>query len=487
MESISLRTWIVVISGVFVLAGCANEQDAVRESVARPTPESLPATAPADGPGPDVAAAPPPDLAAAPTLATLLRVALDRSPVIMAARARALAAAEGAAVESALPNPQLLVGWYETPVETRVGSQEWSIGIRQSIPFPTKLSTKADIENSEAQRMRIAYERVARDVLVEVVKTANEIAYIDEARGVTAQIEGLLERYATAAAAGETSSLVSELFRAETQRAQLQNDRVILSELRVVEAQRMRSLLNLPVNVVIGTPDVGEAPSIRSSVAELLDVAERHNQELREAGIALETARLRASLAEQRHVPDMSVGVTSIRTERLPSSLGMNPDGNGDNPLIFSFGVTLPIWLQGDAAAIRRAHALERAASLERLDAIQKTRDSVARAWFQVGNAARLSQLYAQVLVPRAAVAARTAEDLLGSGKGNLGGVLETIAVFHNFRLAAARARADHGRAVADLERAIGQPFTADGVADATDVGGVDVGAPRGDEAEDTE
>ena len=55
--------------------------------------------------------------------------------------------------------------------------------------------------------------------------------------------------------------------------------------------------------------------------------------------------------------------------------------------------------------------------------------------------------------------AARTAEDLLGSGKGTLGGVLETIAVMHNFRLAEARARADLGQAFCALERVLGQPF----------------------------
>jgi len=177
--------------------------------------------------------------------------------------------------------------------------------------------------------------------------------------------------------------------------------------------------------------------------------------------MALESARLRASLADQVRIPDMSVGVTRISTDRLPSSLGMNPSGNGDDPLILQFGLTLPIWVQKDAAVIRRARSLERAAALERMDAIQRTRDRVARAWFQVGNADRLHRLYEEVLVPRAAIAARSAEDLLASGKGTLGGILETIAVFHNFRLASARARADHGRAIAQLERAIGQPFEA--------------------------
>ena len=455
MRPSSIRCPLVALLLAGLLAGCA--QDRAVASGSRGARSGLAPRNSFDAPSA------PPDLSfdGSPDLVLLLETALTRSPLIRAAQARANAALEGATVEGALPNPQLLVGWYETSVETRVGSQEWSVGVRQAIPFPTKLDARADIEISESKRMRIAYERAARDVLVEVVKVAHEIAYIDQALAVSAEIAALLERYTVAAAGQDTSSLVSELFRAETQRAQLDNDRVTLAELRVVEAQRMRSLLDLSPETPIGTPTLSAVPQVRSSVAELLRVAEIHNQELREAGISLETARLRTSLAEQRHLPDLSVGVTSIRTDRLSSSLGVNPKGNGADPLIVQLGVTLPIWLQKDAAAIRRARLLERAASLQRMDAIQKTRDRVARAWFQVGNAQRLSRLYDEVLIPRAAVAARTAEDLLASTKGTLGGVLETIAVYHNFRLAGARARADHGRAIAELERAIGQPFEA--------------------------
>ncbi len=398
-------------------------------------------------------------LDAEPTLAQLLRTALARSPVIAAARERATAAAETPAIAGALPNPKLMVGWYETEVETRVGPQRWAVGIRQPIPFPTKLTTKSEIAASEARRMSVVYQRAVRDVLVDVVRVAHELDYLDQAARITESISALLERYTVAASGAQTGSLVSELFRAETQRAQLENDRVILAELRSVEEQRLRSLLDLPPTAAIGVPRVGAVPSVRMSFPELLRIAEEHSQELREAGLALDAARGQSSLAAQSHVPDFSVGVTSIRTDRLPGSLGVNPDGNGKDPLILQLGVDLPVWVQRDEATIRRARGLERAAALDRVNAIQHTRDRVARAWFAVGNAERLHRLYADVLVPRADIAARTSEDLLASGKGSLAGVLETIAVTHNFRLAAARARADHGQAIAALERALGRPL----------------------------
>lgn len=443
----------VLLASHAIVAGCAAEGLRPPPGAATPQVQTTHRLG-AEAPRQDVA-----DPGGAPPLDLLLEIALARNPRIGAARERALAAAEGPAAEAWLPNPQVMFGWYRTPVETRVGSQRRSLSISQAIPFPTKLAARARAENAEARRAAVAYERATRDVLTEVVRTAHEIAYLDEAVAVTAQIAPLVERYVAVSAAGETGTLLPELFRAETQRAQLDNDRVILTELRESEAQHLRSLLDLPVPMRIGTPVIGEIPHVDGSFSDLVAIAERHSQELREAGLSLEAAVARTSMAEQAFAPDLVLGATRIHTDRLDPSLGMNPDGNGDDPVILSVGISVPLWVQRDAASVRRARALERAASLDRAQAIQSVRDRLGRAWFALGNAERLERLYDEVLVPRARDAARTAEDLQASGKGSLAGILETIAVLHNFRLAAARARADHGRALADLESVLGRPF----------------------------
>ena len=93
----------------------------------------------------------------------------------------AAAAAETSTVEGWLPNPEVMVGWYETSVETRVGPQEWSLGLRQKVPFPTKLATKAELGGVEAKVARVVYERVVRDVLTDVVHASHELAYLEEA------------------------------------------------------------------------------------------------------------------------------------------------------------------------------------------------------------------------------------------------------------------------------------------------------------------
>jgi outer membrane protein TolC len=127
--------------------------------------------------------------------------------------------------------------------------------------------------------------------------------------------------------------------------------------------------------------------------------------------------------------------------------------------VIFQAGVTLPLWFWRDEASIRQARALLRAADEEHREASLSVRRRVAAAWVRLRNAERLDRLYREVLLPRASAAVRAAEDLLASGEGSETEALETVAVLKNFRLAAARARADHGQSVAELEAAIGRPF----------------------------
>ena len=380
-----------------------------------------------------------------------MRLALQRNPRIHAARARAMAAAEVPRIDGALPDPRLMLGWYATSVETRVGPQEFSIGISQTIPFPSKLSAKREIASTLAVRARIAYERTVRDVLVEVVRATHELAYIDEAIEITARLAPLLERYVARAA---QASPARDLFRAETQRAELENDRVVLEELRVVEQQRLSSLLDLPTGTRF-LPRPGATPPVTADFAQLLAIAERHNQELKEAGLARQVAALRTTLARRQRLPDLTIGYTRILTGNLIT----NPIGNGEDADIIHFGLTLPLWPSKNSARERQAKAAERAAIRDQQARRLDLRVSVARAWQRVGSARRLIRLYRDVLVPRAEQAARTAEDLMTSGKGTLAGSVETIAIMHNFRLAHARARADYGQAVADLEATLGRPL----------------------------
>ncbi|MHC4932574.1 MAG: TolC family protein, partial [Planctomycetota bacterium] len=339
-----------------LIAGCASSSSQAFRPADWPVVASLPAAS-SEAQAPNR-----PEVTVPKELGAILRVALDRNPRIHRAREEALAADEVPAIEGWLPDPRILIGWYASPVETRVGPQRWSLGVQQAIPFPTKLARRSDLGETLAQRQIVAYERTVRDVLVEVVASAHELAYIDAAIGISAEIGALLERYVAATSGAESQAPLSELFRAETQRAQLENDRVVLTELRAAEAERLRALLDLPSDLPVESPDVGVVPTVVTSFAELLKIARKHNHELEEAGLALEAAKLRTSLAHSERWPDLTVGYSRIFTDGVDTTLIPAPPDNGRDAEIWHLGLTLPLWANKNSARVRRAEALERAA-----------------------------------------------------------------------------------------------------------------------------
>jgi outer membrane protein TolC len=66
-------------------------------------------------------------------------------------------------------------------------------------------------------------------------------------------------------------------------------------------------------------------------------------------------------------------------------------------------------------------------------------------------------KLYGEELLPQAARSMEIAETWFREGESTFSDFVETQAVWYNFQLALARARADYGKFLARLERFVGQ------------------------------
>lgn len=92
---------------------------------------------------------------------------------------------------------------------------------------------------------------------------------------------------------------------------------------------------------------------------------------------------------------------------------------------------------------------------------VYETGARVREAYFRVRNTGRLVRLYRDELLPQAANSLEIAETWYRQGQGSFSDFVETQAASYNFQLALARARADHGKALARLERLAGRGLTA--------------------------
>jgi outer membrane protein TolC len=404
------------------------------------------------------------ELANRTQLETLLRLAAEKSPMVSAAEHKWLAVTHKRGQVFTLPDPKLMFTYYAR--QMMPADRKWELGISQEIPYPGSLFVAAHIADREAQAAYLRYQGSVRDAIAEAKESFFELYYIDRAQGITGEVQKLYDRYAALAAGGTevAKPKLPETFRAESQRAQLGYDLILLKEMREAEVAKLRAITGLLDQSVLGpTEEIAAPPPLATRLEEIQKIAEAHNQELAAAGVEVERAGLQRKLAHRAPIPSLMVGAGYMRTGDMPGG----PDPTKDMVML-NFGVSVPIWFGKYKAMAREAAEMEGAAVSQQEGERLQLRANMAKAYFNLSNSSRLVQLYTQTLIPQARQALQSAEELYRKGEMNLSGLLETTATVHNFELARLRATADYYQNIARVERLLGtalelQPAKAEG------------------------
>ena len=394
--------------------------------------------------------------------------AVRRNPRIRSAAESVIASRHRRPQRIVPPNPTLRLGWYAESVETRTGPQELVIGLTQRFPWPRKLALEGELADIETDMEQVRRWIVERDVLTDVATRYLEFFYAVRAADIATAIGVTYDRLfdvVTREIVGDDVDRPArargpELVRVETLRAQVDYDRLQLTELGDVEEERLRSFLALPPATVIGPPRLPAFPFVSVDVRDKerwYEIACDVNQEVLLA--RLEVIRMRKSIekARLRQAPDFSVGARYLATGRR---IDADPRGNGDDPVVVELGVSLPIWAGANRAAVAEARHRVRAAAHSRDAVAARLRRNLAAALWKVRDKRRLLDLHRETLLPQARAAASASEALLREESTNISGLIETIVSRHHFELATLRAQVDYLQAIVGLEQVVGAPLT---------------------------
>ncbi|MCL4216311.1 MAG: TolC family protein [Candidatus Hydrogenedentes bacterium] len=480
-----LRYWRVlgVLTLVLAEAGCATSQAARKPS----TPAEWRAEM-----QPPLTEEQASKIAEGLTLPDAIALGLERNPAVAAARQRWFGAIKVEPQAVTPPDPMLQAGYQFESVETRVGPQQSSIGLTQQIPWPQKLWAKGRIAGVNSDIAQLRYEAALRDLIVQTKDSYYELFYLDQALPITEKIEEMLRNDAILAYSELTvgRTQINEAFRAESQAAQLDYDRILLVEQRAAQAERMRSLLNLPPDTEIGPVRGAPTYEVASSIDELFDRAEKYAEILKIRGLETQRAAYETFLAKLSRIPDISLGFSYINTsparvtpaarissldtqvQNLNNALTalnantnpkipqqptpLRPSDSGKDPLIGLFSMNLPIYQWRNRALIQEQKALEQAMRLEAMNDLDAVRAAVAQTYFRARLTERLVKLYDDTLLPQAEAVMNQAEIFFRNDQASFSNVIETTLAYHNFTLARLRAVADHGQAIDRLEQVVG-------------------------------
>ena len=408
-------------------------------------------------------------------LDSLVARARSANPELRAARARTDAAEARIAPAAARPDPMLMAGLQNVPVDGSGFGEPMTmkmIGVSQHFPLGGKLAARRNAARFTAEASRHDADAVSLRVARDVRSAYYELAYIDRALRIVERTRDVLASLVAATQARYEVSATGQqdVIRSRLEVTRLGDDASMLREQRRAVLARLEALLDAPLPSELRDARVPERVA-RAGVGEVLDritfvsaalgsraagsllppldslerMALRQNPGLlaREAMVSAQEAR--ADLARRERRPDVDVSL----------QYGQR-DGFGD---MLTAVISVPLQVQRG----RRQDALlaaERAdldaAQLELDQARAVLRADIARTHAEMERARTHLALAAKALLPQGRASLESAIASYQAGRSEFITVMDAQAALFNIETSYFRALTDFATQLADLERLVG-------------------------------
>ena len=378
----------------------------------------------------------------------VVRLAQARRAEVVAARARASAAAERPEIVSALDDPQVFPSIDHAPFMG--GGADVSLAIEQSFPLSGIRGHRRRAAEADTRRALAEIDRVGLDVELDAAAAFWMLAETRDAAQIVDEQRALADQMVTAATAryATNTGAQADVLRAQLEVARLDGERrALVAEVHAAEAMLNTSLAraaDAPIPELDATIS-DDGPPLAAQVAS---AALDRRPELR-AGRA-EVAR---SEAEVSVMQAMYMPMAMLRTG---PSYTMS-DGAGWMVMV---GVTIPLWRGKLRAGVAEARSMADMASAD-LEAMRRMVGGQAVVARERVVAARERYLALRdSIVPRAKEAIAPTLAAYAANQMPLVSTLEAAQALWSAQRDLVMARAELGRAWARLHRATGEETT---------------------------
>lgn len=398
--------------------------------------------------------------AGAASLSELLDEAARNNPDIAASMRAWRAAAQVPSQISTMPDPQVTVQQFAVgsprPFAGYTNSNFGYIGlgISQDIPYPGKLSLKAEAAQRDATATREKFEAAKRNAFEQVKATYFQLAYIQKTLGVLERDQTLLDQIEKIAEAryrvGQGNQ--QDVLKAQLQTTKILNELAHHHELMGSQQALMSKLLNrAPGAAEIETEELTETPlNLKSD--ELLAKIRTDNPEVTGGQEMVRKQSLQVEIARKDRYPDFSVQYMWQHTAEQYRDY-----------YTLTFSAQLPIYR-------KRKLDPEMTQAVEELDQSRREYEShVQQAYFEVRDqyisaetASQELKIYREGLIPQAmasfqaGLAAYEAGSSVLSANNDFESLLSSFLDVLHFDEEYWKTLADHETALARIEQITG-------------------------------
>lgn len=374
------------------------------------------------------------------TVDALLARAFRANAALEAAYHRWRAALERVPQAASWMNPEVSLEYLTSSGRMRTWDRT-TLGVRQTVPTGGKRGLAADAALAEAVAARSAFEAEKFDLQRRVLSAAADYRLLDASLRAAEEnlrfLDDLVRLAETRQKVGKGRQ--QDYLKAVVERDTADNDLRMLGAQRPAQVAVLNALLGREATLALSVPRDDPPAAIPLADDAVLRLAAERNPEL--AGMAAEVRGRKDALAYARRlwIPDVTLGV-EVMGDIEASVMGM---------------LALPVQWKALRAAAREAQAALAEAEARRLSLSDDLGARTVSALAEARDAERQIALFERTIVPRAeqALAVSIAGYRTGGVEaGDFLDVVDSQRTLLTLRLAGARARAAHAKAVADLE-----------------------------------
>jgi outer membrane protein TolC len=387
-------------------------------------------------------------------LSELLKEATERNPEIIAAKEKWQSAQDIIGARGALPDPQLSFQQYVESVETRVGPIKRAYGLKQKLPFYGKRGLMSEIATKEAEALEASYETVRQEVVRRVKITYYDLFYLSKLIDITDEEKEILKRFEqTATIKYETGKGSQQnILKVQVEMNRLEDRRLTLLNRKKTMKAQLNVLLDRTSDHPVKKPVQPEFRDFFYIKQQLIRLARDHRPELKMGDAWIEKSDRALILAKKDYYPDLTIGANYIEIDKGPLMFS----DNGQDAFNVVFSINVPLWSNKLSSQVGSASKMVTAQKSVYKSLLNRTLFEIEDNLFKIETARETSNLYQNVLIPRAQQSLKSAEVGYITGVVNFLDLLDAERVLLKIQFDYWKSYTDYVKGIADMERAVG-------------------------------
>lgn len=330
-------------------------------------------------------------LANAQNLNDYFRIAAENNPGLQAKYKSFEAALQRATQVSSLPDPNLSLGYFISPVETRIGPQRAKFSLTQMFPWFGTLKAQENVATLFAEAKYQEFLDARNKLYYQISASYYPLYELQSWILIEEENQRILSSYkdiATAKFQNNKGSMV-DVLRVDIMLKDAVTNLSILKQKQKPLKTRFNKFLNR---------DEHEEIVIQDSllVIEMVESYRRDsmlasNPLLEELDLKVKASAAQEHASKKQGLPKFGVGLDYVMVGKRTD---MDPEGNGRDALMPMVAISLPIYSGKYKAAQKEARLMQESYSLQKKEVTNMLIGSYDIIWFEIQKQAELIALY---------------------------------------------------------------------------------------------